>query len=92
MLIRFVRLDRSAPGFKEVVVSGTILRKVIETEEAEVVRERVEEMALSPKLLCGMIGVEKGAGDKANGVGVGDQGCLQMCATAAVTEEEPMMT
>lgn len=90
MLIRFVRLDRSAPGFKEMVVSGTILRNVIETEEAGMVREKVGEMALSPKVLCGMMGVEIGAGDRVDGGGIEDQGCIERCNGLVVWEDDNM--
>lgn len=61
-LRRFVRLDRSELGFQETVVSGTILRNVIETEEAKMVREMLREMALSPEVLGEMMGIRGGSG------------------------------
>ena len=77
LLGRFVRLDRSAPEYQETVVSGTILRNVIETEEAEMVKTKVGEMALSPGLLGKMIGLEMGMGNEDDGGGVVDQCCLE---------------
>ena len=55
--IRFVRRDRSEPGFEEEGVSATILRNVIETEEGEQLWEKVGKMALSPEVLREMMEV-----------------------------------
>ena len=85
---RFVRLDRSAPGYQETVVSGTIVRSVIEKEEAEMVKLKVGEMALSPKLLGQMMGLEMGTGGEDCGGGVVDQGCLETCTGLAFEKEE----
>lgn len=80
ILRRFVRLDRSAHGYQETVVSGTILRNVIETEEAEMVKTKVGAMALSPGLLGQMMGLEIGTEGEDDGEMVVDQGCcLDAC-------------
>ena len=73
LLTRFVRRDRLAPGYQETVVSGTLLRNVIETEEPEMVRIKVGEMALSPRLLGEMVGLEMRRGDEDDGCGVVDR-------------------
>lgn len=71
---RFVRLNRSAPGYQETAVSGTILRNVVETE-AELVQTKVAAMALSPGLLGQMMGLEIGKRGKDDGGRVVDQAC-----------------
>ena len=71
------------------MVSGTILRNVIETEEVEMVTKRVGEMALSPGMLGQMMGLEVGAGDGCGRDGAVAQDCLDTCNGAAVMEEEP---
>lgn len=92
LLTRFVRLDRSAPRYQETVVSGTILRNLIETEEVEMVRIKVGEMALSPGLLGEIMGLEMRRGGEDDGDGVVDQGCLETCTGLAFKEEEPEKT
>ncbi len=88
LLIRLVRLDRSAPGFKEVEASATILRDAIETEVGEGLREKVKAMALSPELLLKMIGGEIEVGDGDDGGKAVDHGCHETSTGSPVKEEE----
>ena len=88
LLIRIVRLDRSDPGFEEVEASATILRKAIETEEGEGLRESVKAIALSPALLLKMIRGEIELGGGEEGGKAVDHGCLNTSTGTAVMEEE----
>lgn len=88
---RFVRLDRSAPGFQETLVSGSIVRNAIETEEEEKVCEVLQAMALSPELLGEMLGLKVSTGEGGDCDGAVDKDCAETSTGATIMEEESKM-